>query len=82
VLLNSYKGTWASPGPPGLHAVSRRVPKRGSKKQQRRGRRFWNQRCTRQYGHEFEQTLGDSGGQRSLVAAAHGVKKSRTQLSS
>ena len=28
-------------------------------------------------GHEFEQTLGDSGGQRSL-AAVHGVAESET----
>ena len=32
-------------------------------------------------GHKFEQTLGDSGGQRSLVAAVHGVAKSCIQLS-
>ena len=29
-------------------------------------------------GHEFEQTPGDSGGQRSLVVAVHGVAKSWT----
>ena len=32
-------------------------------------------------GHEFEETKGDSEGQRSLAAAAHGVSKGRTQLS-
>ena len=32
-------------------------------------------------GHEFEQTLGDSEGQRRLHAAVHGVSKSWTQLS-
>ena len=32
-------------------------------------------------GHEFEQTPGDSGGQRSWCAAVHGVAKSRTWLS-
>ena len=32
-------------------------------------------------GHEFEQTPRDSEGQGSLVAAVHGVPKSRTQLS-
>ena len=32
-------------------------------------------------GHEFEQTPGDSGGQRSLRAAVHGVTKSWTRLS-
>ena len=31
-------------------------------------------------GHEFEQTLGDSGGQRAWPAAVHGVTKSRTRL--
>ena len=31
-------------------------------------------------GHEFEQTLGNSEGQRAL-AAVHGVAKGRTQLS-
>ena len=29
-------------------------------------------------GHEFEQTPGDSGGQRNLGAAVHGVAKSRS----
>ena len=34
------------------------------------------------HGHEFEQTLGDSEGQRSLVGCVvHGVAKSWTQLS-
>ena len=32
-------------------------------------------------GHEFEQTLGDSGGQRTWQAAAHEVAKSQTQVS-
>ena len=32
-------------------------------------------------GHEFEQTSRNSEGQGSLVAAAHGVAKSRTPLS-
>ena len=32
-------------------------------------------------GQEFEQAPGDSGGQRKLGAAVHGVTKSRTQLS-
>ena len=32
-------------------------------------------------GHEPEQTLGDSGGQRSLHAAVHGVAKSWAWLS-
>ena len=32
-------------------------------------------------GHEFEQTLGDSEGQRRLHATVHGVSKSWTQLS-
>ena len=32
-------------------------------------------------GHEFEQTLGDTEGQESLVWAVHGVSKSWTQLS-
>ena len=31
--------------------------------------------------HEFEQALGESEGQGSLVSAAHGVAKSRTWLS-
>ena len=31
--------------------------------------------------HEFEQTLGDSGGQGSLGTAVYGVTKSQTQLS-
>ena len=36
----------------------------------------WHHRLN---GHEFEQSLGDSEGQRSLVCAAvHGVAKSRT----
>ena len=30
------------------------------------------------YGHEFEQTLGDSEGQETWRAAVHGVTKSRT----
>ena len=30
---------------------------------------------------EFEQTPGDSEGQRNLAAAVHGAAKSRTQLS-
>ena len=39
----------------------------------------WHHRLN---GHEFEQSLGDSEGQRSLVCAAvHGVAKSRTWLS-
>ena len=29
-------------------------------------------------GHELEQTPGDSGGQKSLAAAVHGLAKSRT----
>ena len=29
-------------------------------------------------GHEFEQTLGDSGGQRTLCASVHRVTKSQT----
>ena len=29
-------------------------------------------------GHEFEQTPRDSGGQRSLYAAVHGITKSQT----
>ena len=29
-------------------------------------------------GHEFEQTLGDSGDQRSWCAAVHGVVKNQT----
>ena len=37
----------------------------------------WHHRLN---GHEFEQTLGDSGGQRSLGAALHGVAKIRTRL--
>ena len=32
-------------------------------------------------GHESEQTPGDSRGQRSLLAAVHGVAKNQTQLS-
>ena len=32
-------------------------------------------------GHEFEQTLGDSEGQGSLVCCSLGVTKSRTRLS-
>ena len=32
-------------------------------------------------GYEFEQTLGDGEGQRSLMAAVHGVANSWTQLS-
>ena len=32
-------------------------------------------------GHEWEQTPGDSGGQKSLAAAVHGLAKSRTWLS-
>ena len=32
-------------------------------------------------GHEFEQTLGNGEGQRSLVCCIHGVAKSWTQLS-
>ena len=32
-------------------------------------------------GHEFEQTLGQSRGQRSLACCSHGVAKSRTRLS-
>ena len=32
-------------------------------------------------GHESEQTLGDSGGQRSLHSALHGVANSQTQFS-
>ena len=38
----------------------------------------WHHQLT---GHEFEQTLGDSGGQGSLHAAVHGVAKSQTRLS-
>ena len=34
----------------------------------------------RHNGHEFGQTLGDSGGQGSLAAAVHEVAKSWTQL--
>ena len=30
-------------------------------------------------GHEFEKTLGDIEGQRSLAAAVHGVAKSHTR---
>ena len=37
----------------------------------------WHHRLN---GHEFEQTLGDSGGQRSLGAALHGVAKIQTRL--
>ena len=37
----------------------------------------WHHQLT---GHEFEQTLGDSGGQGSLHAAVHGVTKSRIRL--
>ena len=29
-------------------------------------------------GHEFEQTLGDSGGQRRLAVCSHGVTESDT----
>ena len=32
-------------------------------------------------GHEFEQTLGDNGGQGAWCAAVHGVTKSWTRLS-
>ena len=32
-------------------------------------------------GHQFEQAPGDSDGQGGLVAAVHGVTKSRTRLS-
>ena len=32
-------------------------------------------------GHEFEQTLGDSGGQGAWCTAVHGVAKSQTRLS-
>ena len=32
-------------------------------------------------GHEFEQTLGDSEGQGTLVCAIHRVTESRTRLS-
>ena len=35
----------------------------------------WHHQLT---GHEFEQTLGDSGGQGSLHAADHGVAESWT----
>ena len=45
----------------------------------RRGRqRRWLDGITNIYGHEFEQTLGDSGGQRTL-AAVHGVTMSQTE---
>ena len=32
-------------------------------------------------GHEFEQTLRESGGRGAWCAAVHGVTKSQTQLS-
>ena len=32
-------------------------------------------------GHEFEQTLTESGGRGAWCAAVHGVTKSQTQLS-
>ena len=38
----------------------------------------WHHRLN---AHEFEQTLGDSGGQGSLGTAVYGVTKSQTQLS-
>ena len=38
----------------------------------------WHHRLT---GHEFEQTPGDSGGQRRLYAIVHGVAKSQMQNS-
>ena len=31
-------------------------------------------------GHEFEQTLGDHGGQEAWHAVVHGVAKSQTRL--
>ena len=37
----------------------------------------WHHRLN---GHEFEQALGDSEGQRSLHAVVHGVTKSWTRL--
>ena len=37
--------------------------------------------CYRLNGHKFEQVLGDSEGQGSLVCCSYGVVKSRTQLS-
>ena len=38
----------------------------------------WHQQLN---GHEFEQAPGGSEQQGSLIAAVHGVSKSRTQLS-
>ena len=38
----------------------------------------WHHRLS---GHGYEQTPGDSGGREAWRAAAHGVTKSRTQLS-
>ena len=37
----------------------------------------WHHRLN---GHEFEQTLGDGGGQEAWRAAVHGVAKSQTRL--
>ena len=37
----------------------------------------WHHRLN---GHEFEQTPGDSEGQETWCAAAHGVAKSQTRL--
>ena len=38
----------------------------------------WHPRLS---GHEFEQILGDSEEQRSLVSTAHGIAKSQKRLS-
>ena len=41
----------------------------------------WLDDITDSMGLDYEQTLGDSGGQGSLVSAVHGASKSQTQLS-
>ena len=49
----------------------------------RRGRQRmrWLEGITDSVGLDYEQTLGDSGGQGSLVSAVHGASKSQTRLS-
>ena len=39
----------------------------------------WHHQLNR---HEFEQTLGDSEGQGSLIVAVHGIARNQTQFSS
>ena len=51
----------------------------GKRKRKHRGRDgWWHQQLN---GHEFEESPGDSEGQGSLCAAAHGVAKIWMQLS-